>query len=263
MAVVIDGVTAISEPLMPGKSDPAWLAHFAARRIAAHSADGGNARDWIAAAAADAAKSFTALRCRAPKERHEIPYASLMLTALGDDTVDAFWFGDCGAIVKAADGGTQILGDSIESRVRERDFIAQLAAAQGLSPIAALASGNSTPELRMRRNAFNTPKGPKLFAPDPKCARHASTARATVGPGATILLATDGFLVPVIDHARHTPASFVEAASDKGLAVLAAETRAFEAEDPEGLRYPRFKPSDDATAVLLRVVGDARAVRAA
>jgi hypothetical protein len=170
MAVVFDGVTAISEPLMPGKSDPAWLAQFAARRLAAHSAGGGNPRAWIAGAAADASKSFNALQRRGPKERYEIPYASLMLVALGDDTLDAFFFGDCSAIVKSPDGSVRILGDAFDGKLREREFIAGLANAQNQSPIAALRSGDAKPELIARRNRFNTSKGPRLFSPDPRCA---------------------------------------------------------------------------------------------
>jgi hypothetical protein len=254
MAVVFDGVTAITEPLMPGKSDPAWLAQFAARRMAAHSGDGGNPRDWIANAAADASKSFTALRRRAPKERYEIPYASLMMVALGDDTLDAFWFGDCAAIVKPPSGGAQVLGDAFQSRLRERAFIAGLAAAEGVSPVAALASSNSKPQLYARRNKFNTSKGPWLFAPDPKCAKHASSARAAIAPVAIVLLASDGLLSLVTDYERYTPEAFVDAALAHGLAPLVEEVRAIEGEDPEGIGHPRFKKSDDATAVLLRVV---------
>jgi len=37
-------------------------------------------------------------------------------------------------------------------------------------------------------------------------------------------------------------------------ADLLEELRAVEREDPEGVRYPRFKTSDDATAVILRVL---------
>lgn len=252
MAVVLDGVTAITDPLMPGKSDPAWLAQFTARRLAAHSGDSADPRDWIAAAAADAAKSFKALRRREPKERYEFPFASFMLAALGDGTLDAFWFGDCTAIVKAPGVAAQVLGDSIDSRTREREFIAKLAAAQGTSPIAALRSGDAKPELRARRNRFNTPKGPWLFTPDPKCAKHAQTAQAKVAAGAVLLLASDGFLASVTDYERYTVDTIVDAALARGLAPIVDELRAVEATDPEGNKFPRFKPSDDATAILLR-----------
>jgi len=43
------------------------------------------------------------------------------------------------------------------------------------------------------------------------------------------------------------------AAMDKGLAVLGEELRAIEAGDAGGDRFPRFKKSDDATALLIEV----------
>jgi hypothetical protein len=45
----------------------------------------------------------------------------------------------------------------------------------------------------------------------------------------------------------------LDAAQAKGLAVLGSELRATENADPEGARFHRFKKSDDATAVLLKV----------
>src|SRR5216683_6296010 len=77
-ATVFDGATGLGERLMPGRSDAQWLAQFGARRLAAHAkSDEGHLRDWLYAAAADAEKSFTALRRRAPAENYEIPFASV------------------------------------------------------------------------------------------------------------------------------------------------------------------------------------------
>ena len=66
-----------------------------------------------------------------------------------------------------------------------------------------------------------------------------------------ILLGTDGFLALAIDYGRYSPESLLAAAEQRGLALLGDELRAVEAADPDGLRYPRFKRSDDATALLL------------
>ena len=43
------------------------------------------------------------------------------------------------------------------------------------------------------------------------------------------------------------------AAKKKGLAALGRELRAIEERDAAGTQYSRFKKSDDATALLLRV----------
>ena len=52
----------------------------------------------------------------------------------------------------------------------------------------------------------------------------------------------------------YDPAGLVRAARDKGLAAMVAELRRFEREiDPDGLSYPRYKQSDDTTALLVRI----------
>lgn len=48
-------------------------------------------------------------------------------------------------------------------------------------------------------------------------------------------------------------AELIDAALSSGLEPLARELRRIETEvDPDGARFPRFKQSDDATALLLR-----------
>src|SRR5205814_671463 len=91
-AAVFDGATGLGEQLMPGRSDAQWLAQFAARRLSAHAAaEEGSPRDWLRAAAANAEKSFTALRKRPPKENYEIPFASLIALSLENGGLDALW----------------------------------------------------------------------------------------------------------------------------------------------------------------------------
>lgn len=46
----------------------------------------------------------------------------------------------------------------------------------------------------------------------------------------------------------------IRAASERGLTTLMAELRQIEREeDPDGQKFPRFKVSDDATALLFEI----------
>src|SRR6185436_9165314 len=93
-ACVFDGATVLGENLMPGRSDAQWIAQFGARRLKAHAEAGeGSLRDSIKAAAADAEKSFNALRHRLPAENYETPLASLMALSLSSGLLDALWLG--------------------------------------------------------------------------------------------------------------------------------------------------------------------------
>jgi hypothetical protein len=58
----------------------------------------------------------------------------------------------------------------------------------------------------------------------------------------------------VSDYERYEVSGLLRAAVQKGLPQLGLELRAVEDSDPEGRRFPRFKKSDDATAVLLKTI---------
>jgi nucleotide-binding universal stress UspA family protein len=252
-AVLLDGATSLCEPLMPGRSDAAWLAQFGARRLLAHVKDADAPREAVRHAMEDAEKSFTALRRRPVTDVYEMPLASMMLIVASEDGFEALWFGDCAALVKRPGEPVTILGDTLAKRELEAARVARLAAKHGLSP----AAGHNRPEylsaLRRARNYANTEKGGWVFGPDPRAADHVAT-RITAAPEDTlVLLATDGFLALISDYRRYDAKALVAAALSGGLTMLGAELREIESADAAGTRYPRFKTSDDATALLLRV----------
>ena len=78
-------------------------------------------------------------------------------------------------------------------------------------------------------------------------------AQAPLAQGDDLLLMSDGFSALVDAYAAHTPDSLFAALGDGGLAALGSELRAIEAADAACTRFPRFKPSDDATALWLRI----------
>jgi hypothetical protein len=253
VAAVFDGATGLGEALMPGRSDAQWIAQFGARRLRAHAEDGeGGLRDWLRGAAVDAEKSFAALRKRVPIENYEVAYASaIMATALENELL-ALWFGDCAALLHTAEGKFVLLGDTLDKRESERARVNRLVRPGGKGPAAAGVREEFLPALRAARNAVN--RGSDwLFGPDAACADHAKEARVAMTPGAPILLASDGFLALTSDYARYTPEALFDSALARGLAPLGEELRSIEAADPDGIAYPRFKRSDDASALLLRV----------
>jgi serine/threonine protein phosphatase PrpC len=252
-AAVFDGATGLGERLMPGKSDAQWIAQFGARRFRAHAEAGeGNIRNWLRAAAADTEKSFRALRKRAPLENYEIAYASAVMAAPEEGALQVLWFGDCSALLRTPDGGFTFIGDAMAKRESERERVERLIQPGGRGPAAAGVRDEFLPALRAARNRINT-NDDWLFAPDAVCADHAKEASVVVAPGTAVLLASDGFLALASDYVRYTPEALFVAAGTRGLAALGEELRAIEASDPDGSRFPRFKRSDDATALLFTV----------
>jgi len=251
-AVVLDGATSLGDPLMPGDSDAAWIAHFGARRLMAHARDGDTPEAALRHTLADAAKSFMALRRRAPREQWEIPTASMALAVETEGGFDFLWFGDCNALVQRPDGPIEVLGESFAHKAREAGRAAKLAKETGLAP----ASSRNLPQflsaLRMSRNRVNTGTH-WSFSPDPRAADHVGALAVAAPKGTAVLLASDGFLALATDYGRYTADALMAKALSGSLGVLAEELREIEDADPGGHKHPRFKKSDDATAVLFRL----------
>jgi len=251
-AVVLDGATPLGDGLMPGPSDAAWIAQFGARRLLAHLRDGEGARKAVRGALADAQKSFEALRSHPPEEMWQTPCASMMLAVAGEDGVEFLWFGDCAALVQPEGGAVMVVGETFDKRAAEAKRAQAIAKEKNLSP----ASGLSRPEflgaLRATRNRVNSGSY-WLFSPDAKAASHAARRMVKAAPGTRLLLASDGFLALASDYGAYGADSLMQAAVAKGLKALGEELRAIEAGDAVGDKFPRFKKSDDATALLLRV----------
>jgi hypothetical protein len=252
-AVVLDGATGLGGMLLPGPSDAAWIAHFGARRLMAHRRDGDVPQDALRHALADAEKSFIGLRRRPPKEKYEIPVASMMFVSAGENDFEALWFGDCAALVLRPGESVEIVGEAFDKRAGEARRVKLLAEAKGLAPAAGLSRAEYLPHLRASRNKTNTRQGGWLFSPDARAAAHVAAKRVAAPPGTLVLLATDGFLALASDYGAYDAQGLVEAAQEKGLKALGEELRALEETDAEGRRFPRLKKSDDATSVLLKI----------
>jgi hypothetical protein len=251
-ALVIDGATPLGDSLMPGPSDAAWIAQFGTRRLMAHLGQGDGARKALRDALADAQKSFEALRRHPPEEMWQTPCASMMLAVPGDGEVEFLWYGDCAALVKQGDGPVTVVGETLDKRAAEAGRARAVAKEKNLSPASGLRRPEFIGTLRAARNRINSGTY-WLFSPDVRAASHVSRRTIKAAPGAVLLLATDGFLALASDYGAYSTDSLMVAALSKGLAALGAELRAIEAGDIGGDKFPRFKPSDDATALLLRL----------
>ena len=251
-AVVIDGATPLGDGLMPGPSDAAWIAQFGARRLMAHLRDGDGARKALRAALADTEKSFKALRRHEPEEMWQTPCGSMMLAVSDEASIEFLWFGDCAALVKQGDAAVTVIGESFDKRADEAARAQKVAKEKNLSP----ASGINRPEfltpLRAARNRINSGTH-WLFSPDVKAASHVSRRVVKTPPGSVILLASDGLLALASDYGAYNADTLMAAALGKGLAALGEELRVIEAQDSSGDKFPRFKKSDDATGLLLRL----------
>jgi hypothetical protein len=180
----------------------------------------------------------------------QMPCASMMLVVPSEKGIELLWYGDCAALVARGDGPVRVVGETFDKRAAEAQAAQALAKEKNLSPAAGLSRQEFIGALRRRRNRINSGDS-WLFSPNVKAAAHVS--RRVMKTASHLLLATDGFLALATDYGAYSADSLMAAALNKGLVALGQELRAIEADDAGGDKFPRFKKSDDATALLLRI----------
>lgn len=271
MAWVIDGATDVLDaPLVGGHpSDASWFAdelHAEFERIAA---DGSVSLAGLPMLAAERiAPRFERARSRAPRARHELPSAAGLIVRLDHGTSTSsegsagsegsasyLALADCSLVVD--DGGTVTrygadlldLGDR-----RHREIIAQHRDKRPADATSDLRI-SMRDYLQAARDYLNTPGGYGAFsvvAPRPE---HTVSGRFGVRPGTRLMLASDGFMRLADMFEVYTTEALMHAALAHGVAPLVDELRRLERGDASGSDHPRFKTSDDASAMLVEVVG--------
>lgn len=241
-AWVIDGATDLGPPgLLGDRGGAAWLAAIAHQAF--QSASGPLA--GICARVFDTvAEGFLRDQRRDVVGEWELPTASLAAVALEDGRLACAWLEDCTVIHRGAHGVSYLTPPP--DRVNER------AAAEALGPGATATDLRSEAVLADRRAARERPR--QVLGVDPDKTRVAVRyAQVAVAPGDDILLMTDGFAAQIETYGAYDKDSLMKALLDGGLEILAAELRRIERGDAQCLIHPRFKVSDDATAIWVRV----------
>ncbi|MGD9815781.1 MAG: protein phosphatase 2C domain-containing protein [Hyphomonadaceae bacterium] len=245
---VLDGATDLHDaPLSGYASDAAWIARFASAYL--HGAGGSDLRDIVRNVSQAAADAFAALIGGKSYERWQSPISSLVLLEESEAGVRGLDLGDSRLFALDADGAVHVCGGAEGAR----DAEAAAAAKQTDADKPLLRRTATIDMLRRGRAAHNQPGAHWTFGLDPACADHARTWALPLKRPAHVLLMTDGFSVLADQYGVYDEAGLVQAARDLGVHELAREIRAIENADALGAAHPRFKKSDDATAVLLRL----------
>lgn len=247
-AWIIDGATGLGErPLIAdAPSDAAWLSAVLHIAMAEAGERMDNPADLLTHAAAEAERQFKSAATRAPDERYEIPTAAVLVARFGADGVETADLGDCALYVRAG-GEISRFGGTAQGRALEQANAQRMMAGGGGRTAEVVAM------LRAIRNKANTPGGYAIIAPSADSARAARRHRHPPAAGDALLL-TDGFEAAIEDYGLYTPAALLEAART-GLRAPLDALRQVERDDPDCTRHPRFKPSDDATALFLTYKG--------
>ena len=247
-AWVIDGATDLhAAPLTYAASDASWIAHFANARF--HGGEGGDLTMALRGASAAAAEAFAVMTQGRAVERWQSPIASVLMIEARDGAVSGADLGDCRVFALDADGAPQIVGGPGDAGDNESKLAAQQTDAH--KPL--IQRTRTIDMLRRIRASMNSQGAHWTFGLDPACADHARTWTLTLKRPAHLLLMTDGFAALADRYDAYDAGDLVQAALRRGLHDLGRELRGIEAKDASAAKHPRFKASDDATALLMRL----------
>jgi hypothetical protein len=256
-AFVIDGATGLGgKPLLDATSDAAWLAVFAAQAFEAEIHMTNPIADVVRNVNMRVRQRIVEVAAGDTLETWALPTASFQLVRMEGRELAVYGLGDCRLFLAGADG-TAFETNGDYSKAESEGARRAVAQAGGLAAWRSLAEEPVVREaLRRSRARHNQPGGAVwTLGSAPDAAAHLSIRRFGPALPARGLLCTDGFSALADKYGRYDGAGLIRTAGEHGLHELMKELRRIERdEDPDGQQYPRFKVSDDATAVLFEIV---------
>lgn len=241
-AWVIDGATDLGPAgLLGERGGAAWLAQQAQRAFTLAT---GPLQAVCEHVFDDLALAYARDRQRDPIAGWELPRAAFAAVGLEGNELVCAHLADCVVLHRSAQG--------IAFLTPEPDREAERAEAVALGPGTG-AHGVRTPAvIADRRVARERPKA--VLGVDARLAKAGTCYnRVAVARGDDLVLMSDGFAALFDTYEACTPASFMTQMLTDGLDALAQLLRRIEHDDAACMRYPRFKMSDDASAMWLRV----------
>jgi serine/threonine protein phosphatase PrpC len=184
------------------------------------------------------------------------PSSTVLVTRINDETLDFLVLGDSTLVIQHPDDTCTALTD---------DRLAHVAVAERQAYLQRLRDGGGYDSQHThlladvqaaQRLARNHPDGYWIAECDPEAARHGISRTLPIDQVKALLLLTDGAASGVTTYG--VPNTWPELVRQVVLArpgQVLDDLHQLEETDPAGQRWPRAKPHDDKTAILLRALG--------
>jgi Protein phosphatase 2C len=255
-AWVIDGATNVAgrDYLAAGRGDVAWYAHALSGRLEANANEQGlSLGELHAAAAGEVAEDYCELRrlLRAAPPTWAQPMAALTMVRLAGGRIELYHLGDCPAFALGDDGAVRRLTVWEHSEASD-ESLARVVATQravGFAPKAVWADRLPSLQRARERQLSADPLQVSTPVAGPRFGGYA--ASFDLAGVAAIVLMSDGFERFAVKYELGDEAAMVRRAVEAGPEPLLAQLRAVEHADPDCRRFPRLKPSDDATCLVI------------
>ncbi len=251
---IFDGATGLSKDQLVapyGQTDPRWLVEAANASLMDHAENITDMSALYGAVLADCEDAFETQKRRAPAAPYELPMAASLIIRYDGASVTCGALSDCSMIIETEQGLQTMPPCATHGQIDAKTKIKMVETIKdGRSPDEARA--HLIPHLQNNRKLANADGGYDVFAPTRGLEDKIRIEHFTPAAGGYALMMTDGFYALVESYGAYNDRSFLDAAKEKGLGPLLKELRQIEEDDSSLLKYPRFKKSDDATAILVR-----------
>jgi hypothetical protein len=183
-------------------------------------------------------------------DRIDLPSASIVVLRVNNNKMEYFLLGDCTLVVQNNEGKSSIIKqrflDALDNKAKEE--MAGLMARKGINFIEARQEIN--PSLVKHRLLKNTPNGYWTLEFDKSAVENALLGYLDFEDCKKALLMSDGFSAIFDNYHIIDESNLISRVEKQGLQQIYKLLRAIEEEDAEILKFPRFKKSDDASAVI-------------
>ncbi|MBK5241699.1 hypothetical protein [Clostridium sp.] len=183
-------------------------------------------------------------------DRTDLPSASIVVIRINNKKVEYFLLGDCTLIVQNNNGKSlsikQNLLDILDGKVKTE--MAKLMVDKGMKYIEARQEINSL--LVKHRLLKNTPNGYWTLEFDKNAVENSLCGCFDFVECKKILLMSDGFSVIFDNYNYVDKNNIISIVEKQGLEQIYNVIRFIEEEDADILKFPRFKKSDDASAII-------------
>ena len=258
IAFVADGATGLGDRqyISGFPSDASWFSDFTTRFLLANATESEDVPALLFDLMKHARNEFFAANDGEDVPRYAWPSASIAIVDRQPDHLRFFGLGDCTAYIGNPDTGVKKYSAMQNFAQAESAFAkAHVARSNGIQGESLLENAHTLDRLRESRAAHNTPEG-RIWTLGlvPEAAERIFQTSIPVTSSDEVLICSDGFSALEETYLSYSSESLLEAANSKGLDILYQELRHIEHQvDPTGEKFPRFKRSDDATALHLKL----------
>jgi hypothetical protein len=256
-AFVIDGATGLGDRryVEEAGSDAAWIAERFAHGFQQNVTRDSPIPDVSRALSLQARATFLGRNADVP--RYAWPLAAFAMVHATHSSLSFIGLGDSCLFLLRDDGSASLHMAIPDAYANEQMHARSHIARTGGITRGGGALGNpeTLAALRRHRESQNAAdSGVWTLGLVPDAADHLVSQELRIKGTSHAIVCSDGFSDLVVLYSAYTAASLVQTALDKGLAPMVDELRRLEREiDPEGHRFPRFKQSDDTTALLVEL----------